>query len=47
MRSAYVFMAKETMEKLLQNVSFITGILYPKFYLNQTNITIKKEKNLI
>jgi len=35
------------MEKLSQNISFITHILFPKFYLSETNITIKKEKNLI
>jgi len=43
----YIFMAKETMKKLLQNISFITKVFPPpqKFYLNQTSITIKK--NLI
>jgi len=32
------------MEKLLQNISFITQIFFPKFHLNQI---IEKEKNLI
>jgi len=40
-------MAKETMEKLPQNISFITSVFFVKFYFNQISITIKKEKNLI
>jgi len=39
-------MANETMEKLLQNISFITWAFFPKFYLQQTSITIKKRKYL-
>jgi len=32
----------------VQNISFIIKMLFPKFYLNQTSITIKrKRKNLI
>jgi len=43
--SVYVFITKETMKKLLQNISFITKVFFLKV-LNQISITIKKEKNL-
>jgi len=48
LRSIYVSMAKETMETLISLVKYLfCNIVFPKFYLNQTGITIKKRENLI
>jgi len=43
LHSVYVFM-EETMRKLLQNITVITKVPFPKFYLNQTNIKHNKKR---
>jgi len=39
-----MYLAKKTMKKISRNISFMTEVLFPKFYLNQSIFFARNKK---